>query len=214
MSLHRSNVLRVVRRLLWGAVAFAAIALALGWALRDGPFAPKPPPIATGPASLGIGGPFSLTDQTGRAVTERDFRGRPMAVFFGFTHCPDICPTTLGEFAAYMEALGADAERLHWVFITVDPERDTPEHLARYMELFDPRIVGLTGTEAQVATAARNFRVIYRRVPLEGGEYTMDHTASTFLLDATGRFAGTIDYKEPDEVAVQKLRGLLRLPAS
>lgn len=202
-----------MRRLLWGAVAFAAIALALGWALRDGPFAPKTPPVATGPASLGIGGPFALTDQTGRAVTERDFRGRPVAVFFGFTHCPDICPTTLGEFAAYMEALGADADRMHWVFITVDPERDTPEHLARYLALFDARVRGLTGTEAQVAQAARSFRVTSRRVPLEAGDYTMDHTASTFLLDAQGRFAGTIDFHEPDAVAVEKLRALLRASA-
>ncbi len=213
MSSRRPNVLCVVRRILWGTVAFAVVAIAFGWALRDGPFAPKTPPVATGPASLGIGGPFALTDQTGRAVTERDFRGRPMAVFFGFTHCPDICPTTLGEFAAYMETLGPDADRMHWVFITVDPERDTPEHLARYLTLFDARVRGLTGTEAQAAQAARSIRVAFRRVPLEGGGYTMDHTASTFLLDAQGRFAGTIDFHEPDAVAVEKLRGLLRAPA-
>ncbi len=205
---------RNLRRVLWVLIAFVSVSLAVGWALRDGPFAPPRPVIATGPASLPIGGPFTLTDQRGRAVTERDFRGRPMAVFFGFTHCPDICPTTLGEFAAYMEALGADAERMHWVFITVDPARDTSEHLARYMELFDPRVVALTGTEAQVADAARQFRVIYRRVPLDGGGYTMDHSASTFLLDAQGRFAGTIDFKEPDEIAIEKLRMLLRRPAT
>lgn len=202
-------MLRAIRLAVWSGVlvlSFFALAIGVGWWRVDGP---GRPPIAIGPASLNIGGPFALTDHRGRAVTERDFRGRPLAVFFGFTHCPDICPTTLGEFAAYMEALGADADRMHWLFITVDPERDTVTHLAQYLELFDPRVVGLTGTEAQVAEAARQFRVIYRRVPLEGGGYTMDHSASTFLLDAQGRFAGTIDFKEPDEVAVQKLRALL-----
>lgn len=209
-----SRVLRGIRRAAWAGVAvmsFLALAIGVGWWRVDGPGRPA---VATGPASLAIGGPFQLTSHRGRAVTERDFRGRPVAVFFGFTHCPDICPTTLGEFASYMEALGPDAERIHWLFITVDPARDTVAHLAQYMDLFDPRVVGLTGTEAQVAEAARQFRVSFRRVPLEGGGYTMDHTASTFLLDAEGRFAGTIDYKEPDEVAVQKLRGLLRRPAS
>lgn len=199
--------LRLLRRLLWGATAFVSIALMLGYWLDDGS---RRPIVATGPASIAIGGPFSLTDQNGRAVTEQDFRSRPMAVFFGFTHCPDICPTTLGEFAAYMEALGPDAERMHWVFITVDPERDTPEHLARYMAPFDPRIVALTGTVAQVTQAAQNFRVTFRRVPLESGGYTMDHSASTFLLDAQGRFAGTIDFHEPDAIALEKLRLLLR----
>jgi protein SCO1/2 len=208
-----SRPLRWIRLVAWGGVAvvgFLALAIGVGWWRVDGPGRPH---IATGPASLGIGGPFQLTDHRGRGVTERDFRGRPVAVFFGFTHCPDICPTTLGEFAAYMEALGPEAERIHWLFVTVDPERDTVAHLAQYLSLFDPRVVGLTGTEAQVVEAARQFRVSFRRVPLEGGGYTMDHTASTFLLDAAGRFAGTIDFKEPDEVAVQKLRGLLR-PAS
>lgn len=210
------TLLRLFRYGAWGAVAvlgFAALAVGTGWFVVDGPGAR--PPVATGPASLAIGGPFVLTDQTGRAITERSFRGRPMVVFFGFTHCPDICPTTLGEFAAYMEALGPDANRLHWVFITVDPERDTPAHLTAYLEAFDPRIVALTGTEAQVADAARAFRVAYARVPLASGGYTMDHTATTFLLDARGRFAGTIDFKEPDAVAVEKLRLLLgRSPGS
>lgn len=208
------SVLRVVRRTLWAAVGFVALATVTGWALVDGPLAPARPEVATGPDSLNIGGPFALTDHRGRAVTERDFAGRPVAVFFGFTHCPDICPTTLGEFADYMAALGPDADRMHWLFVTVDPERDTTAHLARYLELFDPRVVGLTGTEAQVAEAARRFRVSYRRVPLEGGGYTMDHTASVFLLNAAGRFAGTIDFHEPDGIAIEKLRALLRRPGS
>jgi protein SCO1/2 len=132
-----------------------------------------------------------------------------MAVFFGFTHCPDVCPTTLGEMTALIEALGPDADRLHWLFISVDWERDTPEALAGYLEAFDRRILGLSGTEAQVAEAARAFRVSYRRVGLDGGGYTMDHSASVFLLDGAGRFAGTIDNKESEGVALEKLRMLL-----
>ncbi|WP_236571434.1 SCO family protein [Rhodovarius lipocyclicus] len=163
----------------------------------------------SGPASLAIGGPFSLTDHRGLAVTERDFRGRPMAVFFGFTYCPDVCPTTLTEMTGFIEALGPDADRIQWVFVSVDAERDTPQAMAAYLEAFDRRIIGLTGTEEQIASAARGFRVFYRRVPLEGGGYTMDHSASTFLLDAEGRFAGTLDYKESERVALEKLRMLV-----
>jgi protein SCO1/2 len=200
-------VLRWVRRAAWGAVAVVGslvLATSAGWLVTDGPLAGRRE-VASGPASLPIGGPFSLTDHRGRAVTEADFRGRPMAVFFGFTHCPDVCPTTLGEMTALIEALGPDADRLHWLFISVDWERDTPEALAGYLEAFDARIVGLSGSEPQVAEAARSFRVYYRRVPLEGGGYTMDHSASVFLIDGAGRFAGTIDNKESEEVAVQKL---------
>ncbi len=205
--------LRLVRRIAWGAVAVVgvlALATFAGWFVKDGPLAP--PPAATGPAALAIGGPFQLTDHRGRAVTERDFRGKPMAVFFGFTYCPDVCPTTLGDMTRMMEALGPDADRIQWVFVSVDAERDTPEAMARYLESFDPRIVGLAGSEQQIAEAARNFRVYYQRVPLDGGGYTMDHSASVFLLDAAGRFAGTIDYKESDRVAEEKLRLLLAHP--
>jgi protein SCO1/2 len=202
--------LRLIRRIAWGAVVVVGAlvaATAAGWLVKDGPLAPTP--IATGPATLAIGGPFRLTDHRGRAVSEQDFRGKPMAVFFGFTYCPDVCPTTLTDMTRMMEALGPDAERIQWLFVSVDTERDTPEAMARYLEAFDPRIVGLSGTEAQIAEAARNFRVYYRRVPLDGGSYTMDHSASVFLLDAAGRFAGTIDYKESDRVAEEKLRLLL-----
>lgn len=186
-------MLRKIRWLAWGGVAllgFLLLATACGWLFTDGPLGPAR--VTNGPASLGIGGPFSLTDHRGWAVTERDFRGRPIAIFFGFTHCPDICPTTLSEMTAFMEALGSDTDRLHWLFVSVDSERDTPQTMAGYLEAFDRRIVGLSGTERQVAQAAQSFRVYYRCVSIEGG-YTMDHSASLFLLDATGRFAGTVD---------------------
>lgn len=200
------RTLRLVRWLAWGGVAaagFLLLATAGGWLVTDGPLAP---PVASGPASLAIGGPFSLTDHRGRAVTERDFAARPVAIFFGFTACPDVCPTTLAEMTGFIQALGADADRLHWLFVTVDPERDTPEQIANYLTLFDSRIVGLTGTSAQIADAAKAFRIFYRQVPLEGGSYTMDHSASVFLMDAADRFAGTIDSKESETVALQKLR--------
>lgn len=204
------TLLRLTRRVAWGAVAvvvFTLLATTGGWLVTDGPLAPAR--IATGPSSLAIGGPFRLTDHRGRAVTEQDFRGRPMAIFFGFTACPDVCPTTLNEMTGFIEAMGADAERIQWLFVGVDSERDTPEAMAGYLEAFDRRITGLSGTEAQIAEVARSFRVYYRRVPLESGGYTMDHSASIFLLDAAGRFAGTIDYKESDRVALEKLRMLI-----
>jgi protein SCO1/2 len=199
----------MIRWLAWGAVAvlgFLAVATAAGWLVTDGPLGRR---VATGPASLELGGSFRLTDHRGRTLTDRDFRGQPIAIFFGFTACPDVCPTTLADMTAFMEELGPDADRLHWLFVTVDPERDTPEQLANYLTLFDPRIVGLTGKPAEIADAAKAWRVSYRRVPLDGGGYTMDHSASVFLMDARGRFAGTIDYKESAEVALEKLRMLL-----
>lgn len=201
-------MLRLIRRLAWGGIAVLGLLMLAttgGWLVTDGPLAP---PIATGPASLAIGGPFSLTDHTGRAVTEQDFADRPVVIFFGFTACPSVCPTTLNSMTSLIEALGPDAARLHWLFVGVDSERDTPAAMADYVQAFDPHIRGLSGTEAQIARAARAFRVFYRRVPIEGG-YTMDHSASIFLLGTQGRFAGTIDHEEPDKVALEKLKLLL-----
>lgn len=200
------SLLRVIRWIAWGAIAvlgFVVVGAAAGWLVTDGP-------LGRGEAGRpAIGGPFSLTDHRERAVTERDFLGKPTAVFFGFAFCPDVCPTTLARMGGHIDSLGADADRINWLLISVDHERDTPRKMAEYMALFDPRIVGLSGTERQVARAARSFQVQYRRVPLEGGGYTMDHSASVFLLDARGRFAGTLDYEERQDVALEKLRLLL-----
>lgn len=199
----------------WGGVAalgLVLLATAGGWLVTDGPLGRGAGgrAVATGPASLPIGGPFRMTDAaTGREVTEADFRGRPMAVFFGFAHCPDVCPTALTDMAGWMAALGeADAARVRWVFASVDPARDTPGALREYMKAFDPRIAALTGTEAQVAAMARAWRVVYRRAPTGPGpdDYTMDHSASVFLHDAAGRFAGTVDPEEPERAALEKLR--------
>ena len=133
--------------------------------------------------------------------------GRPAVVFFGFTYCPEVCPTTLADLTTWLGELGPDADRLRVFFITVDPARDTPGELAKYLSSFDPRIRGLTGNAADIDGVAKAFGIYYQRIEIEGG-YTMDHTASVLLLDASGRFAGTISYQEQKAVAVAKLKRL------
>ena len=210
------NALRAVRWAAWGAVAVVGVlglAAGGGWLVMDGPFGHDPVVADTGAgAKVPIGGSFAMTDHRSRAVTEHAFAGRPSLVFFGFTHCPDVCATTLADAGRRLEALGSDADRLAVLFVTVDPERDTPAQLAAYLEAFDPRITGLTGTPAQLAAMAATWRAHYRKVPDERGGYTMDHTALTYLMDVRGRFAGTIDPHESDEVAAAKLRRLLARP--
>src|SRR5882672_219357 len=124
-----------------------------------------------------IGGPFRLTDQNGKTFTDQDLKGRPFLVFFGFTHCPEICPTTLFEVSEILRKLGPDAERVRAVFITIDPERDTPGALKEYLSSFDPRLAALTGDAAAIAAVAKAYRVYVKKVPLDEGDYTMDHTA-------------------------------------
>ena len=156
-----------------------------------------------------IGGPFELTDQNGRTVTERDLKGRPFLVFFGFTRCPDICPTTLFEVSEIMRALGKDAERVGALFITVDPERDTPAALKDYLSSFDPHLAGLTGEPAAVAAVAKAYRVYFKKVPLDQGGYTMDHTAIVYLMDKDGRFVSPFNMKRTTEAAAADLRRYL-----
>lgn len=142
------------------------------------------------PAGVAIGGPFSLIDETGTPVTAETYRGRHMLIFFGFTYCPDVCPTELAKVAATLDLLGPEAERIAPLFVSVDPARDTPEALAQYTDLFHPAIVGLTGTEEQVAAAARAFRVYHNKVRTgpEPDAYTMDHSAFVYLMGPDGRF--------------------------
>lgn len=206
--------LRYVRYALWGVLAiigFVAAATALGWWNVDGPSARTSGGTAASSIE-DIGGPFTMTDQAGRIVTDQDLRGKPTMMFFGFTSCPEICPTTLTDMAAWLDELGPAADGLQAVFVSVDPERDTVEQMASYLSLFDRRIVGLTGTAAQLGQMARNYRFYYRRVPLEGGGYTMDHTASVYLLAPEGRLANTIDFHEDRRMVLAKLRRLLGLP--
>lgn len=158
-----------------------------------------------------IGGPFTLASARGGVVDEATLRGNPYAIFFGFTHCPEVCPTTLYEMSALLEKLGDDAKDFRVFFVTVDPERDTAEIMKDYIANFDPRIEALIPTAEQLRTIASDFRIHYAKVPTSGGGYTMDHTASIYLMDAKGDFAGTIAFQEPAEPREAKLRRLLEV---
>ena len=156
-----------------------------------------------------IGGPFKLTDQNGQAVSDQDLHGRPFLVFFGFTHCPDVCPTTLFEVSEILRALGRDADRTRALFITVDPERDTPSVMKDYLSSFDPHLSGLSGDPAAIAAIAKGYRVYYKKVPLDQGGYTMDHTAIVYLMDKDGRFVSPFSLKRTAEAAAADLRRYL-----
>jgi protein SCO1 len=159
-----------------------------------------------GSAMAAIGGPFHLEDQNGKPFADSDMKGRPFLVFFGYTHCPDICPTTLFELSQVMEKLGKDADRTGVLFITVDPERDTPAVLKDYLSNFDPHLRGLTGDPVAISSALKAYRVYARKVPLEGGDYTMDHTAVVYLMDKNGQFVAPFNVKQPPEAAAAQLR--------
>lgn len=158
---------------------------------------------------VAFGEPFELVTHEGEPITEAAFKGAPTAVFFGFTHCPDVCPTTLFEMQAWMDELGEDGTELEAYFVTVDPERDTPEVMKTYLENFSERITGITGEPDKVAEMVKSFRIYSRKVELEDGGYTMDHTASVMLLNRDGDFFGTISYEENAETAMAKLRRLI-----
>jgi protein SCO1 len=154
---------------------------------------------------LAVGGPFTLVSQDGKVVTEKDFLGVPHLVFFGFTHCPDVCPTKLFEISEVLRATGERGRRLRALFITVDPERDAPDTLKSYLGSFDERIVGLTGDRAAVDATIRTYRAYARKVPLDGGDYAMEHTALVYLMDKSGRFVGGFNLDRPPAQAAQDL---------
>ena len=159
------------------------------------------------PASVSaIGGPFRLTDQDGKPISNEDLKGKPFLVFFGFTHCPDICPTTLFEVSEIMRALGGDAGRAAALFVTVDPERDTAAIMKDYLSSFDPHLRGVTGTPDQIAAMERDYRVYAKKVPLGNGDYTMDHMALVYLMDKEGRFVAPFNMKRKPEDAAADLR--------
>ncbi len=162
-----------------------------------------------GQAVAAIGGPLSLEDQNGKPFTDAQMKGRPFLVFFGFTHCPDICPTTLFDMSQMMQALGPDAGRVGAVFITVDPDRDTPQVLKDYLSNFDPHLRGLTGSQAQIDAAIKEYRVYAKKVPLENGDYTMDHTAIVYLMDKDGRFVAPFNMTRTPEAEAADLRRYL-----
>jgi protein SCO1/2 len=159
-----------------------------------------------------IGGPFRLTTQNGSILDSRDLAGRPFALFFGFTHCPDVCPTTLTQISQVLRQLGPEGADLRVFFVTVDPERDTPEVLRDYLSNFDRRIVGLWGTPDQIAAVAREYKAYYERVPTSDGGYTMDHTAVVYLMNRRGRYNAPIGYAEDQASYLAKFRALLEAP--
>jgi protein SCO1/2 len=188
--------------LIYGAIGLVAAFLILGtgafiWLTQGGT------------ASL-VGGPFTLQNGNGQQVTDRDFRGKYMLVFFGYTFCPDVCPTTLSEVADAMDKLGAKADRLQPIFVSVDPKRDTPEVMKKYVAAFSPRLVGLTGSPEQIAAVAKEYRVYYaeHRTGPGPNDYSMDHSSVLYLMGPDGKFIAPI---RPDETSTEMAADLNRL---
>ncbi|HUK07074.1 MAG TPA: SCO family protein [Stellaceae bacterium] len=201
MQLNRSAVILATALLICGLGA----PLAMLWYHAT---AQSPVVYATRPT---IGGPFALTATAGSIVTERTYHGKIVLVYFGYTYCPDACPTTLNEIAGALRELGPLAERIQPLFITIDPQRDTPKVLAEYVQSFDPRIVGLTGTTSQIAAAAKAYGVYYAPYKAEGvpDGYLMDHTAIVFVMDEDGRFVATFTQDTPAAQMADRLRKLM-----
>ncbi len=198
------NRVRLFRICVWGAVVLLAGFLLVSTML--------PEPQAPAEASTGtarVGGPFTLTSHEGERIDNQSLVGRPYLVFFGFTHCPEICPTTLFELTDLMSELGAEADKFEVLFITVDPERDTRALLASYMTSFDSRITALRGSAEETEIALKAFSAYAKKVPLEGEQYTMDHTTGVYLIRGDGSFGGILDMHEPRETRLQKVRRLV-----
>lgn len=156
-----------------------------------------------------LGGPFTLTDYDGNDVDQDLLKGRPTAMFFGFTHCPEVCPTTVGNLEAWMSEIGTGAGQLQVLFVTVDPQRDTPAVLSDYLRAQSDRVRGLTGTPDQIKAMLAAWRVYAKKVPLEGGDYTMDHSSMIYLIDPKGNYFGSIGYGETDARALDALKRLI-----
>ncbi len=197
--------MKAFRIALWALIAVFAVVLGwftYEWQVTENDIAAKP-----------YGVPFELVDQSGAPITEAAFRGRPTALFFGFTHCPEVCPTTLYELDGWLKQVDPDGDKIGAYFITVDPERDTPELLGEYVSGVTDRVTGISGSPEKINAVVRGFNIYAKKVPVDAknpeGDYTMDHTASVFLLDAQGRFKSTIAWGENPEIAVKKLKNLL-----
>lgn len=160
----------------------------------------------TGP----FGGPFDLVDQNGQPITEAALRGHPSAIFFGFTHCPEICPTTLFELDSWLATLGAEGDGIKAFFFSVDPERDTPQILGDYISNVTKRVIGITGSPEKMAKVLKDYHIYAKKVPIDGGGYTMDHSAMIILLNSAGGIEGTISWGENPDTAMDKLRRLAR----
>lgn len=196
--------MRTIHFILWSLAFVAAMGAGLLWSgVID---APNQMRSVVAPD---IGGPFRLVTQDGQTRTWDDFRGKATAVFFGFTNCPDVCPTTLSELSVLLDELGPEGDELNIVLVTVDPERDTPDVLSAYMSSFDPRIVALTGTIEDIERVVSSFKAYRQKVPLDGGGYTMDHSAGVYLFKPDGSFAGTLDRHDKPEHQAAKIRRLI-----
>ena len=194
--------MRSLRIVLWVLVAIAAAVFAYVM-LKPVPTA-QPQDEAFSLASFG--GPFTLTGSDGKPFTSSALSGKPYGIFFGFTHCPDVCPTTLARMVKLRNVLGAGDRPFEILFVTVDPERDGPAEVGKYAELFNSSVIGLTGTPAQIAQMKKRFGIYSRKVPDQGGGYSVDHTATVLLFDRNGRFTGTIAPEESENAAIAKLK--------
>lgn len=197
MTARTSHILLVFSAFLAGLVLFLGVVL----------FVTRYEGTGGGPSA--IGGPIKLIDQDGKPITDQDFKGHPLLVFFGYTHCPDICPTTLFEMSEVLRALGQDADRVNALFITVDPERDTAAAMKDYLSSFDPHLRGATGDRAEIDAAEKAYRVYAKKVPLKDGDYSMDHTALVYLMDKQGRFVAPFKLDRKPEEAAADLRRYL-----
>jgi len=198
---------KAFRFTLWAAVGLAiAVVGAMVWTLNQ---PGQKNASVTGAPTLGA--PFSLVEANGEPITERAFAGRPTALFFGFTQCPEVCPVSLYEVSTLMDELGAERRDLQAFFISVDPERDTPEVLESYISPFAENIRGITGDLPGILALAKAWGIHVEKLPLADGDYTVDHTASVILVDRAGKFRGTIAYRENHETALEKLKLIVDL---
>lgn len=207
------KTLRIIRRIAWALVFIAAIVLGmmiLGWRVHEDP---APFPISLAERNLAIGGAFTMVDHNASPVSESSFAGRPYILFFGFRHCPDVCPTTLSWLSTLLDEVAPSKDRPPIVMASVDPERDTPEVLRAYIDSFGSGIIGLTGSPEQVTAMTDVWKIYVRKVPTDNGGYAMDHSASIYLIDADGKLRGTLDLHDatPGNKA-KKLAALLALP--
>jgi protein SCO1/2 len=176
----------------------------LALALRDTPRGAAGTALASA-----IGGPFQLVDQNGKTVTDADLKGKWSLIYFGYTHCPDACPTALNDISIALSELGPKRDAVRPVFITVDPERDTPESLKAYLMSFDAPILALTGTAEQVAKAAKGYRVYFAKHPEAGGDYSMDHSSVIYVMDPEGRFTASFTHESAPEQISERLKKLI-----
>jgi protein SCO1/2 len=200
-----SGSLAGIRKWLWIAVA-AALVGAVGVYFWSAQRASAP---VTETYASAFGGPFKMTDTAGKSFSSDQLKGKPFTIFFGFTRCPDVCPTTLSRMAVLRKKLGADGDKFNIVFVTVDPARDTVPELAQYLTLFGTPIIGLTGTAEQTAQVVKAYHVFYEKVPTGPGDYTIDHTATVYLMGRNGEFVTTIDHQENEATALDKLRRVI-----